>query len=199
MCFVPSRRSLLVSATCRSTHPPRSPTNPLMRSRRWPCRGCHPTQSTWRLPPAPPAYGACWRRRSSICQLTWRRRSALWWCPLLCAARTCRRTLMRCASQGRVALGVDVPLLVPAEGGWWVHAVAAEDASVGQGQQLRRLGPTACRASCLQFMHWTDAFTSKLGPRTKMVGSALTCEGAPKGGDAGGCSLGLGLIRVVGT
>ncbi|KAI7838423.1 hypothetical protein COHA_007795 [Chlorella ohadii] len=35
-----------------------------------------------------------------------------------------------------------------------------------------------------EFMHWTDALTSKLGPRTKMVGSALTCEGAPKGGDA---------------
>lgn len=37
-----------------------------------------------------------------------------------------------------------------------------------------------------QLMHWTDALTSKLGTRTKMVGSALTCEGAPKGGDAGG-------------
>ena len=34
-------------------------------------------------------------------------------------------------------------------------------------------------------MHWTDAFTSKLGKRTKLVGSGLTCEGAPKGGDAG--------------
>lgn len=35
-----------------------------------------------------------------------------------------------------------------------------------------------------QYMHWTDAFTSKLTRRTKLVGSALTCEGAPKGGDA---------------
>jgi hypothetical protein len=36
-----------------------------------------------------------------------------------------------------------------------------------------------------QFMHWTDAFTSKLNARTKLVAAALTCEGAPKGGDAG--------------
>lgn len=35
-----------------------------------------------------------------------------------------------------------------------------------------------------QHMHWTDAFTSKLTKRTKLVGSALTCEGAPRGGDA---------------
>ncbi|KAL4452719.1 hypothetical protein ABPG75_008381 [Micractinium tetrahymenae] len=35
-----------------------------------------------------------------------------------------------------------------------------------------------------QYMHWTDAFTSKLTKRTKLVGSTVTCEGAPRGGDA---------------
>ena len=50
---------------------------------------------------------------------------------------------------------------------------------------LRSPGWEAPPCPCWQFMHWTDAFTSKLGKRTKLVGSGLTCEGAPKGGDAG--------------
>ncbi|PSC74038.1 hypothetical protein C2E20_2672 [Micractinium conductrix] len=37
-----------------------------------------------------------------------------------------------------------------------------------------------------QYMHWTDALTAKLTKRTKLVGSAITCEGAPRGGDAAG-------------
>lgn len=35
-------------------------------------------------------------------------------------------------------------------------------------------------------LHWTEAFTSRLGPRVGLVGAAISCEGAPRGGDAAG-------------
>ncbi|KAI3432735.1 hypothetical protein D9Q98_004276 [Chlorella vulgaris] len=59
--------------------------------------------------------------------------------------------------------------------------LAAAQHIVVVGSEVR--GPFMPRYTA-QFMHWTDAFTTKLGKRTKLVGSALTCEGAPKGGDA---------------
>ena len=35
-----------------------------------------------------------------------------------------------------------------------------------------------------QAMHWTEGFTSRLGGGVGLVGSAISCEGAPAGGDA---------------
>ncbi len=35
-------------------------------------------------------------------------------------------------------------------------------------------------------LHWTEAFTHKLTGRVKLVGSAISCEGAPRRGDAAG-------------
>ena len=35
-------------------------------------------------------------------------------------------------------------------------------------------------------MHWTEAFTTKLVGAVKQVGSAVSCEGAPRDGDAAG-------------
>ena len=38
----------------------------------------------------------------------------------------------------------------------------------------------------MQVMHWTEAFTSRLSGDVRLVGSAISCEGAPAGGDASG-------------
>lgn len=35
-------------------------------------------------------------------------------------------------------------------------------------------------------MHWTEAFTSKLSERVGLVGTGVSCEGAPEGGNAAG-------------
>ena len=38
----------------------------------------------------------------------------------------------------------------------------------------------------VQHMHWTEVFTQRLNEATKLVGSQISCEGVPRGGDAGG-------------
>ena len=74
---------------------------------------------------------------------------------------------------------------------WALAAPPAEDSAVDPATRqataslCKPAGPRPCPCAPLQHMHWTDAFTSKLTKRTKLVGSALTCEGAPRGGDAG--------------
>lgn len=37
-----------------------------------------------------------------------------------------------------------------------------------------------------QWLHWTEAFTNRLSDKVKLVGPTISCEGAPKGGDAAG-------------
>ena len=44
-------------------------------------------------------------------------------------------------------------------------------------------------------MHWTEAFTRKLVNRVKMVGSVISCEGAPKDGNAAGVWRGNPYIK----
>ena len=44
-------------------------------------------------------------------------------------------------------------------------------------------------------MHWTEVFTKKLQGKVKMVGSILSCEGAPKDGNAAGEWRGNPYIR----
>jgi hypothetical protein len=41
-------------------------------------------------------------------------------------------------------------------------------------------------ATSAAMMHWSDAYTSRLNDRVKLVGGAINCEGAPRGGDAAG-------------
>lgn len=38
----------------------------------------------------------------------------------------------------------------------------------------------------MQALHWTEAFTSRLSAGVGMVGAAISCEGAPKAGNAAG-------------
>eukprot|EP00890_Picochlorum_soloecismus_P001815 jgi/Picsp_1/2634/NSC_00864-R1_hypothetical protein VOLCADRAFT_105929 [Volvox carteri f. nagariensis] len=42
--------------------------------------------------------------------------------------------------------------------------------------------------------HWTEAFTSRLNNKVKMVGSIISCEGAPKDGNAAGTWRGIPFI-----
>lgn len=42
------------------------------------------------------------------------------------------------------------------------------------------------RPAPLQSLHWTEVFTSRLVGRVKQVGSAISCEGSPKDGNAAG-------------
>jgi len=42
--------------------------------------------------------------------------------------------------------------------------------------------------------HWTEAFTSRLNDKVKMVGSIISCEGAPKDGNAAGSWRGVPYI-----
>ena len=42
--------------------------------------------------------------------------------------------------------------------------------------------------------HWTEAFTSRLNDKVKMVGSIISCEGAPKDGNAAGTWRGVPFI-----
>ena len=109
------------------------------------------------------------------CRLSWRRQRTLWWWGLLPAAPSCPHTPSRCA--------LRCPWIGMRQGPW-LRATAAPSppSHTSRALCIRLVGPPC---AWRQFMHWTDAFTSKLGKRTKLVGSGLTCEGAPKGGDAG--------------
>ena len=80
--------------------------------------------------------------------------------------------------------------------GLWATVPAAHcyDLQAAGSPAQPAAAPSHLHPRCLflpQYMHWTDAFTSRLTARTKLVGSLLTCEGAPKGGDAGGEGVGV--------
>ena len=133
--------------------------------------------------------------RLQRCLRSWRgwrrRRSTSWWWGRLPAGPSCRPIpsrhvaprLRSCGMEGR---GASSTLLTTCR----QPAAGCPDGRCSL--------PPPPPPSLPQFMHWTDAFTSRLTARTKLVGSVLTCEGAPKGGDAGVAQWGgSGVYAVI--